>query len=84
MTNSNYLSIHSTFFEILKPVNQVFVVGHSFGEVDLPYFKKVINSIQENAVWNIYYYNEDEADAFKDKISSVGVRPEQVKMRSSN
>ena len=79
-----YLSIHSTFFERLKPVNQVFVVGHSFGEVDLPYFKKVLDSIQENAVWNIYYYNEDEANAFKNKISSVGVRPEQIIMRSSN
>lgn len=70
------LFIHSTFFERLKPVNQVFVVGHSFGEVDLPYLKKVLNSIQKKAVWNIYYYNEEEADAFKDKISSVGVRPE--------
>jgi hypothetical protein len=79
-----YLSIHSTFFKRLKLVNQVFVVGHSFGEVDLPYFKKISDSIQENAVWNIYYYNEDEAVVFKDKISSIGVRPEQVKMRSSH
>ena len=78
-----YLSIHSNFFERLKPVNQVFVVGHSFGEVDLPYLKKVSDSIQKNAVWNIYYYNEDKADEFKDKITSIGVRPEQVKMRSS-
>lgn len=79
-----YLSIHSTFFERLKRVNQVFVVGHSFGEVDLPYFKKVLDSIQENAVWNIYYYNEEEANAFKDKISSVGVRPKQIIMWSAN
>jgi hypothetical protein len=79
-----YLSIHSTFFERLKPVNQVFIIGHSFGEVDLPYFKKILDSIQENAIWNIYYYYEDEANAFNDKISSVGVRPEQIKMRSSN
>lgn len=78
-----YLFINSYFFEKLKCVDQVFIVGHSFGNVDLPYFKKLIDSIQENAIWNIYFYNEDESCVFRDKIHSVGLRPEQIKMLQS-
>lgn len=75
-----YLSIHSYFFEKIKSVDQISIVGHSLGTVDLPYFKKVVDSIQENTIWNIYFYNEVEACVFKDKILSIGVRPGQVQM----
>lgn len=79
----HYLSMHSYFFDKLKPVDQVYVIGHSFGEVDLPYFKKVMNSIDANAVWNVYYHNEEEADVFKAKITSIGVTEEQIRIAPS-
>ncbi len=77
------LSLHSNYFEKLRSVDRVFVVGHSFGDVDLPYFKKDMDSIQENVIWNIYYYNDAKASVFKDKILSIGVRNEQVQMLQS-
>ena len=76
----HYLLVNSYFFKMLKPIDQVFVVGHSFGNVDLPYFKKVSDSIQENAIWNIYYYDKNEEEAFIDKITSIGVKSGQVRM----
>ena len=79
-----YLCLHSHFFERLKPVEQVFVIGHSFGNVDLPYFKKVLESIQGNAVWIIYYHNDIEAATFTDKITSVGLKTRNLKMLSSS
>lgn len=78
-----YLFLHSHFFERLKPVEQVFVIGHSFGNVDLPYFKKVLESTQKNAVWNIYYHNDGEAAIFTDKIKSIGVKKKNLKLLSS-
>lgn len=81
---SFYLSTNSYFFSKLKSVERVFVVGHSFGDVDLPYFKKVMNVIKKNAIWNIYFHKKDEACVFRDKILSIGLRPEKVKMLQSN
>lgn len=75
-----YLRIHSSFFKRLNSVDQVFVVGHSFGDVDLPYFKKVLENIQENSVWNIYYYYHNEVAQFTDKITSIGVNPKNSRM----
>ncbi|OIJ17341.1 hypothetical protein BKP37_02215 [Anaerobacillus alkalilacustris] len=80
---TSYLFIHSNFFEKLKSVDSVNIVGHSFGDVDLPYFKRVMDSIPKNAIWNIYFYDDNDASVFKDKILSIGVRSEQVKMLQS-
>ncbi|MGE5614275.1 MAG: bacteriophage abortive infection AbiH family protein [Bacillota bacterium] len=51
---NKYLFLHRAFFEKLNLVDELFVIGHSFGDVDLPYFKKVLECIQENVFLNIY------------------------------
>jgi len=79
-----FINIHSQFFNRLKTIKQVNVIGHSFGNVDLPYFKKILGSIQENAVWNVYYHSNNEIALFRDKIISVGVSSEQIKMLPSS
>jgi hypothetical protein len=69
-----YIRIHSSFFKQLNRVDQVFVIGHSFGDVDLPYFKKILESIHVNAVWNIYYYSNEEATEFLYRIKQIGIK----------
>lgn len=81
---NHYLLLHRGFFEKIKPVDEVFVIGHSFGDVDLPYFKKVLESIQENAIWNKYFYAASEFATFTDKITSIGVNPENIRMLPSS
>ena len=61
-------------------MKQIYVVGHSLGDVDLPYFKKVVESIQEDVMWNIYYYSNEEKTLFMEKIISVGVKVENIRM----
>lgn len=81
---NDYLFLNSGFFKKIKPVDEVFVIGHSFGDVDLPYFKKVLESIRDNTIWNIYFYTAGEEAIFKGKITSIGVKPENVRMLPSS
>lgn len=55
---SYYLSVHDSFFKRLSEIEEVFVIGHSFGVVDLPYFRKVLANVPENTFWNIFYFKE--------------------------
>ena len=45
-----------SFFRKLKNVNSVNIIGHSLGEVDILYFKTVMNSVSSDTERNIYYY----------------------------
>lgn len=79
-----YVNVHNHFFKQLKPVEQVFVIGHSFGDVDLPYFKKVLENVNENTIWNVYYYDVSDALVFKEKLLSIGIKTKNIVISSSS
>lgn len=56
------IRINHNFFQQLRDVDQVIVIGWSAGEVDLPYLRIIRDSIREKAKWTVYYYAEDKYD----------------------
>ena len=49
------------FFQRMKVVKDVYVKGHSCGEIDYPYFKKIKSSVAKDAQWHFEpYTSEDE------------------------
>ncbi len=42
----------------MKDVDSVIIIGWSGGAVDLPYLRKIRDSVNENAKWNVYYYSK--------------------------
>lgn len=70
-----YLCVHDSFFKKLNEIEEVFVIGHSLGEVDLPYFKKVLTNVPENTFWNIYYFEEIKKKPLEKMVDELGIKP---------
>lgn len=53
---------HQAFIEDLYDVDNIYVLGHSLGSVDLPYFRAVnmANDYPERLHWKLSYYSEEE------------------------
>lgn len=60
------IEMYKYFFKDLKDVKNIYVIGHSLGEVDFPYFREIIKVVNKNVKWNISYYLEKEKKEFKD------------------
>lgn len=58
------LNNQSDFFSQLINIKEVVVIGHSYNEIDLPYFVKIAQSTNNNTKWTLSYFSE------KDKISA--------------
>lgn len=57
---------NSKFFDRLKSVNNIVVLGHSYGDVDYEYYKAIMQHINKNAVWTFTYHTEtDKLNALK-------------------
>lgn len=56
---------NADFWSSLKDVNEVYVFGHSMADVDLPYFKKVKESIKPDASWHISVHKDEEIPVMK-------------------
>ena len=54
------LEYNGRFFEQLSDINRVVVIGHSLGEIDMPYFEKIKSSVGPNALWQFSWHRADD------------------------
>lgn len=68
---NNY--IHKLFSLNFDAVERVIIIGHSLGDVDLPYFEEVKERVNGDTAWHVYYYDENHIEMFKDKLTQIGI-----------
>ena len=52
---------NSQYFSQLNDLKEIYVLGHSLSEVDLPYFREIIKHIDRKSVkWKVSIYNKKE------------------------
>ncbi|MCS4436183.1 bacteriophage abortive infection AbiH family protein [Aquiflexum gelatinilyticum] len=66
------------FFNSLKSIREVFVLGHSLAEVDKEYFDEILKSISNNAVWIVSYRNPNEKEARIKRLNAFGIKNIQI------
>lgn len=54
------LADNDIFFKNLAHITDVYVLGHSMNDVDLPYFNKIRQSVEADANWHISVFNEED------------------------
>lgn len=67
------IAANNLFFKKLKNVNRVVVIGWSAGDVDIPYLKKIRNSVSEGTKWTVYWYDEDSYNSLSRAFSNEGI-----------
>ncbi len=54
----NIIAKNSSFFDSLHAVEEITVLGHSLGKVDMAYFEKIAHKVNRRAKWRFSYYND--------------------------
>ena len=72
----NYIYLLDTFN--YDSVENIYIIGHSLGDVDLPYFMKIINRVKEDVLWTISYRDKDSLTLLKNKLLKLGVKNQQI------
>ncbi len=61
----SYIAMNHAFFEKLKTVKNIIVIGWSAGQVDVPYLEMIRDSVDKEAKWTIYYYDKKAYDGLQ-------------------
>lgn len=80
----HFIHINKYFFRRLNDVKSISIIGHSLGDVDMLYFREVYNNVSDDTIWNIYYYSEDSMVSYREKILSIGVNENNIRLLSSD
>lgn len=65
---------HADFWEGLREVSKVFLLGFSLGRVDEPYIRKIAEVVRQDVVWWCSWYGSGEDAKIRNILTSVGVR----------
>ena len=65
---------HADFWEGLREVSKVIMLGFSLGRVDEPYIRKIAEVVRQDAVWWCSWYGNGEDAKIRNILTSVGVR----------
>ncbi|WP_342545372.1 bacteriophage abortive infection AbiH family protein [Lysinibacillus sp. FSL K6-4013] len=68
---NNY--IHKLFSLNFEAIERVIIIGHSLGDVDLPYFEEVKAHVSRDTQWHVYYYDENHIETFRNKLTQIGI-----------
>lgn len=72
-------------FYKLNKLKEVIIIGHSMSDVDIPYYKKMIENIDINEVkWKVYHHHTQSSHFFIETLSKLGVNEENIKTVNIN
>jgi len=65
--------LNGNFFDKLKIVKNVVIVGWSAGDVDITYLQKIIKSVNPDAHWTVYWYDDDAYNSLTKAFQKEGI-----------
>lgn len=70
----NIIAANKSFFSNLNEISNIYVLGHSLSEVDIAYFKTIIQNIDADKVhWRISHYGDDELTKHRNTMSALSI-----------
>lgn len=69
------LNNQTNFFSRLTNVEEVVVIGHSYNDIDLPYFIKIAQSTNNNTKWTLSYFSDNDKNSAEKILNSLGIEP---------
>lgn len=71
---SKIIQANAMFFNNLKTVSEIYILGHSLSHVDIEYFKAIVKHVNLNHVqWTVSYYNNEELERHQQTMKNLGV-----------
>lgn len=77
---SECISRHIDFFQHLSEIENVMILGHSYSDIDYPYFSKVKDCIKPTAFWTLCAYSHKDVNAANTMVEIIGVPNERYQI----
>lgn len=78
-----HISNNDYFFKSTRSIEKIYIVGHSLGEVDMPYFMEIQKNIASTTQWIIIYRTEAETPEKIDSLKKIGVNEAMISIMSA-
>lgn len=78
------IKFNQRFFDKIKSVEKIVAIGWSAGEVDIPYLRKIIESVSADTKWEVYWYDDKTYNSLLRAFEHEGIIAENIEYIQSN
>lgn len=78
------IKYNQSFFEKIKSVGKIVVIGWSAGDVDIPYLRKIIESVSADTKWEVYWYDDNAYHSLSKAFKYEGINNENIEYIQSD
>ena len=72
--------LNSVFYNKIHNVDEVFILGHSLSEIDMPYFHEIMRIINGNPIFTVSYYSRTEYHSHKETLLNLGINKKCIRL----
>ena len=79
---STIIENHKVFFDDLRPITDVIVIGHSMSRVDWDYFDKIASSVENinNVRWHIGCHGLNDFTNMTELVAHLGIKQDNISL----
>lgn len=72
------LERYKTYFDGLRNIEEVVIIGHSLNNIDIPYFRRIAE-VATSANWTVTYHDETDKPIFMQTLVDCGIAEDKIK-----
>ncbi len=76
---TNIIEYNKKTFELMDNVKEIYVLGHSLNQIDIPYFKEIAEKVPK-AKWNVSFYDPAEKGKHLFALNQIGAARECIRL----
>jgi len=81
---SEIIAENRIFFERLKSIEEVKVLGHSLSPIDISYFREIVKQTGNSIKWEVSFYREEEKESHLLSLQGIGIEKSNIKLFKMN
>jgi hypothetical protein len=75
---SQQIFVNKQFFDKLKSIEHIIIIGWSAGEADIPYLQEIIRKVDPKTKWTVYWYDDVAYKALTAAFNQEGITDKNI------
>ena len=67
------IEANNVFFKAITDIEHITVLGHSYNDIDMPYFRAISDKVKNECIWALGYHSQKDKDAAVSMLDALGI-----------
>ncbi|PIE46537.1 MAG: hypothetical protein CSA42_07990 [Gammaproteobacteria bacterium] len=78
------LPIQRGFIKRIENIDEIIILGHSYNEIDFPYFEEVTNYVTDSTKWTLCYFSDEDKQFAEQMVEQLTIQKNLVHYKHSS